>query len=256
MAREDGPFAEFLSQEAPAPVDGGAGGEIDVGMHLKLLVESHRRQEELLGKVCTPRVGLDAKMGSVAESQSRLEDKWSQLGAGYGANAETAGSPSVSQAAKASTALIRGQMICVPGQTALPVELAGPCTSWSQCSTADSLQGINECVVSQESFERGLDLSDCEEEEDEFSKPTTSPITGKMSAMLTNSAPTPPTPALGPDSNTNTTTSTLTALPYMDTTKTEWQKWQERRDQKRSKDKSSTKLTYGRMLRGEQNMLD
>jgi hypothetical protein len=127
MAQEDDPFAEFLSQETPAPVEGGGGGgEIDVGMQLKLLVESSRRQEELLGKVCSLLVGLDAKMGSIANSQNRLEDKLSQPGAMV-ANPGTAGSPPVAQAARASTAVNRGQMICPPGKT--PEYLGGSFTA-------------------------------------------------------------------------------------------------------------------------------
>jgi hypothetical protein len=118
MAQEEDPFAEFLQQEAPAPA---AGGEIDVGLQLKLLVESSRRQEELLGKVCSLLMGLDSKMGSIADSQGRLEERMAQ---GY--VAASSGSPGggvgggggAPVTSKPSLPINRGAMVVPPGKSA------------------------------------------------------------------------------------------------------------------------------------------
>jgi len=82
MSVEEDPFSEFLQQEQsrqpvaythevvaeqhPAPQD-------DATLQLRLLVDTAQRQEQLLGKVCSILVGLDEKLGSLAQTQERLE---------------------------------------------------------------------------------------------------------------------------------------------------------------------------------------
>eukprot|EP00928_Gymnodinium_smaydae_P080102 TRINITY_DN63886_c0_g1_i1.p1 TRINITY_DN63886_c0_g1~~TRINITY_DN63886_c0_g1_i1.p1 ORF type:complete len:286 (-),score=57.63 TRINITY_DN63886_c0_g1_i1:83-847(-) len=76
MAGGEDPFADFLSQDnpaPPAPVQHEAQGEVDVGLQLRLLVESNQRQEQLLGKVCNLLASLDEKMGRMVDNQASLQ---------------------------------------------------------------------------------------------------------------------------------------------------------------------------------------
>jgi len=118
---EQDPFDEYLSQEQAAhgqqavyaePAE--APPQVDANLALRQLVESGQRQEQLLGKVCSLLVGLDEKIGRLADSQERLETSMQQLssqGAGVAAAAPVQGQrPSIS----------RGNLVQPPGKTGAP----------------------------------------------------------------------------------------------------------------------------------------
>jgi len=77
------PFGEYLEQEPAtggySPTAAAATSPDDAAYQLRLLAESSRRQEQLLGKVCSLLVNLDEKLGAVANNQERLEVKMERM---------------------------------------------------------------------------------------------------------------------------------------------------------------------------------
>lgn len=122
------PFGEYLEQE---PASGGysptaapAASPDDAAYQLRLLAESSRRQEQLLGKVCSLLVNLDEKLGAVANNQERLEVKMERM-AEDGAFAGGGGGGGGGDATRRDSGSGRGAIVGPPGSRgSLPA--AGP----------------------------------------------------------------------------------------------------------------------------------
>merc|ERR1719493_391666 len=68
---EDAAFEQFLAEAGHADDNAAP----DASEHLKQLVESAHRQEELLSKMCSIMLGLDSKMAQLATAQERLDQR-------------------------------------------------------------------------------------------------------------------------------------------------------------------------------------
>mmetsp|Transcript_5223 Transcript_5223/g.15388 ORF Transcript_5223/g.15388 Transcript_5223/m.15388 type:complete len:243 (+) Transcript_5223:66-794(+) len=115
-APEEDPFAEFLEQEQAAGAHHAAYAEQaaapaqDPNIALRQLVECAQRQEQLLGKVCSLLVGLDEKMGRIADSQERLESALPNKEPGA----------SVAAPRTSGSASTRGALVPPPGKIGTP----------------------------------------------------------------------------------------------------------------------------------------
>jgi len=133
---EEDPFAEFLSQEPASQVayaEPAAAG--DGSAHLRMLVETAQRQEQLLGKVCSLLAGLNDKVDRLASSQERLESTMSSICDQGAFNAAAQGVQAGGSftgkagAAAAANKPSRGQMFSPPNLAGGPTPTAaGPAT--------------------------------------------------------------------------------------------------------------------------------
>uniref|UniRef100_A0A7S0ZS20 Uncharacterized protein n=1 Tax=Noctiluca scintillans TaxID=2966 RepID=A0A7S0ZS20_NOCSC len=79
MTMEEDPFAEFLTQDAQVSAAVEEPQEIDAGLQLKLLVESNKKQEQLLSKVCDLLVAVTEKVERLQGTQQQLEQRMAQI---------------------------------------------------------------------------------------------------------------------------------------------------------------------------------
>jgi len=118
-AEGEDPFAEFIAQEQPEQADPNA--------QLAELVACSKRQEQLLGKVCSLLVSLDEKMGRMVSAQEGVEAAMQRMAdqggvAGGGAAASHPGGGPLA----AGKPVQRGSIVKPPGARDMPAGGAAP----------------------------------------------------------------------------------------------------------------------------------